>query len=326
MALMARREGLALLEGALIDARAHRQSMAALRGSNNLASSTLDSDPRSALERTREGMALARRLGMLSFDAYHAGNAVSAAERLGEWAWARDAIGALVDAHPEGGEREWIATCAEWTEVWTGHPDTTRVERLRAEALRESDVQFETNTGSWLARHAFAAGRPADAIRAAEANYRLLSNDPTEFAMSARYALHGGQLDLARRVLAAVANRYGGLIDHDIANVRAGIAAGEGRTADAIGLYRTALAGYREAGCRFDVAMTIYDMAVLIGPADPTVRSAIPEGREILESLGARTLLDRFDEIEATLDPVRRVVSPTPGPGPAIQSEVSGER
>src|SRR4029077_7018949 len=103
------REGLALLEGAIIDARTHRQSQAALRGMNNVAAQMVGSDPRAAIERTREGMALARRLGLLSYDGYHAGNGIAAAERLGEWTWAREAIGALVDAHPEGNERDWIA-------------------------------------------------------------------------------------------------------------------------------------------------------------------------------------------------------------------------
>ena len=158
LAFTRRREGLALMEGAVLDARAHHQSQADLRGTNNLASQTVDSDPRASLERTREGMALSRRLGLLAFDGYHAGNAVAAAERLGEWAWVREALGALVDAHPDGTERDWIATCAEWMDVWTGDPDPARAERLRQSASRHNDFQMELNTASWLARHAFATG------------------------------------------------------------------------------------------------------------------------------------------------------------------------
>ena len=93
-----RREGLALLEGAVLDARAHGQHVAALRGGNNLASAMAETDPRASLERVREGMALTRKLGLMGFDAYHAGNAAGAAERLGEWDWAEQALGELVDA------------------------------------------------------------------------------------------------------------------------------------------------------------------------------------------------------------------------------------
>ena len=39
-------------------------------------------------------------------------------------------------------------------------------------------------------------------------------------------------------------------------------------------------------------------MATLIGPDDPAVRSSIPEGREILESLGARLLIERLDALD----------------------------
>jgi hypothetical protein len=260
-------------------------------------------------------MALARRLGLLSFDAYHAGNAIAAAERLGEWAWARDAIGALVEAHPDGGERDWIATCAEWTDVWTGDPDPARVERLRAHALEQHDAQMQLNTESWLARHAFAAGRIADAVRAAETHFRFILSDSSEFAMAARFALHAGRLDLARQTLEAARNESGSLVDHDLANVRAGIAASEGRTADGLALYKSALAGYREMGCRFDFALTVLDMAVLIGLGEPAVRAAIPEGREILRSLGALTLLERLDALDpedaSSTSPTAPMGSPT---------------
>jgi hypothetical protein len=82
-----------------------------------------------------------------------------------------------------------------------------------------------------------------------------------------------------------------------MANVRAGIAALEGRVPDALGLYRSALAGYRDAGCRFDFALTVLDMAALIGTDEPAVRAAIPEGREILVALGAHPLVERLDAL-----------------------------
>jgi hypothetical protein len=140
--------------------------------------------------------------------------------------------------------------------------------------------------------------------------------------MVGRFALYAGQLDVARHVLELVADQFGGVIDHDLADLRAGIAALEGRTGDALVLYRSALAGYREAGCRFDVALTILDMATLIGPAEPAVRSSIAECREILESLGARLLIERLDAAEAaSARPI-----PPPTRKSALPSETSRER
>ena len=74
-------------------------------------------------------------------------------------------------------------------------------------------------------------------------------------------------------------------------------------------------------GCRFDVALTVLDMAALIGPDEPAVRAAIPEGREILVSLGAQTLLERLDALEAGARPRR----PQPTRS-SVPSEVSSER
>jgi tetratricopeptide (TPR) repeat protein len=295
-----RREGLALLEGAVLDAQVHGEHIAALRGLNNLASGMVDSDPRGSLERTREGMALARRLGLTGFDGYHAGNAVGAAERLGEWAWAEQALGELLENDPDRYEAEWIAANRDAFTAWRGDPDIARAERILAGARAESDIQSEVNVSTWLARCAFAARRPDEAVRYAEPFLRYANDNGAynaDFAMMARFALHAGRLDVAQRVRDVSGPIFGGVIDHDRANVRAGIAALEHRVPEALGLYRSALAGYRDAGCRFDFALTVLDMAALIGTDEPAVRAAIPEGREILVALGAHPLVERLDAL-----------------------------
>jgi class 3 adenylate cyclase/tetratricopeptide (TPR) repeat protein len=310
-----RREGLALLEGAVLDARAHGQHVAAMRGLNNLASGTVDGDPRGSLERTREGMALARRLGLSGFDSYHAGNAVGAAERLGEWAWTEQAIDALIDNDPDRLDVEWLAANRDVFTAWTGDPDLERAERILAGALSENDYQTELNVTGYLARCAFAAGRVEDAVRHSEPfiHYAPTGGHRGDFAMVARFALHAGHVDVAQHVLDLVPDLYGGVLDHDRSNVRAGIAALQGRPAEAMALYRSALPGYRDAGCRFDVALTILDMAALLGPDEPGVRALIPEGREILVGLGAHPLVERLDALAGDGD------GPTPAARPAAE-------
>jgi hypothetical protein len=313
-----RREGVALLEGAILDARAHGQHVAALRGGNNLASITVSTDPRGSFERTREGMALSRRLGLLSFDGYHAGNGVAAAERLGEWVWIRETIGELLEAHQGRSDAEWIALCRDWPTAWTGEPDVALGERLHAAALAEHDFQTELNASGWLARCAFAAGRPDDAVRWSEGFLRhvVRGESMEDFAMVARFGFHADRLDVARQVFERVNNHFGGMVDHDLSSIRAGIAVKEGRIPDALTLYRSVLAGYREAGCRFDVALTILDMATLIGPDEPAVRASIPEGREIFESLAARSLGVRLDALAEGRRPATGQASATkPSPG-----------
>jgi class 3 adenylate cyclase/tetratricopeptide (TPR) repeat protein len=297
-----RREGRALLEGALVDARTHGQSLAALRGGVNLASFTYDLDPRASLERTRDGMALARRLGMRSFEAYHAGNASGAAERLGEWQWLHEAMDEMLTAMPDRSESEWIAAARDAATAWTGEPDIARAQRLLDGAIRDGDFQTELNVSGWLARCAFGAGQPNKAVTYIEPFFRIAaiaSFSVSELSAMARFAIHAGELDTARKVLDIVGAGFGGISDHDINTVRAALAAVEGRPAEALATYRTVLAGYREFGVRFDVALTILDMASFIGVDEPAVGALLPEAREILEGLGARLLLERLDGLMA---------------------------
>jgi hypothetical protein len=290
------REGLALLEGAVVDATAHGQHLAALRGLNNLASFTVEIDPRASLERTKQGMATVRRLGMLAFDGYHAGNAAGAAEQLGEWAWLDEALDWMLEEPREPALNDWLLSVRDQLRAWTGGPDIALGERLLAEARREADYQSERNVGSWLARCAFAAGDPARALELDEPFFNAAPGEAYDFGMAGRFALHAGRVDAARRVLEATGRGRGGVSDHMIEELRAGIAAVDGRRDEAVQLYRAALAGFRAFGTRFNLALTVLDMATLLGPDDPAVTAVVEEGRAILTELGARLLLDRLDE------------------------------
>ncbi len=128
-------------------------------------------------------------------------------------------------------------------------------------ALREDDIQTELITSGWLARCAFAAGRPAAALRLVEAvlpgrGVRSGRPQTSRWSGGSRSTPAGstsrGRCSSWSNVASAAS------LDHDLSSLRAGIAALEGRTPDALALYRSALAGYRDAGCRFDV-----------GPDDP---------------------------------------------------------
>jgi tetratricopeptide (TPR) repeat protein len=292
------REGIALLEGAVVDATAHRQNLPSLRALNNLASMTAETDPRASLERTKLGMATSRRLGLRAFDGYHAGNAAGAAEPLGEWAWLRETVGGLLEGEREQVDRDWLESVRDFATVWTGGPDVARAERLLANARQDNDYQSERNVSGYLARCAFAAGDAARALELAEPFYRSATvADMADFEHVGRYALHAGRVDTARWLMELIAGGLGGAADHHIEAIQAGIAALEGRRDDAVALYRSAVAGYRTFGLRFTFALVVFDMAVLLGPDDPAVRSVIDEGRGIFEELGAATLLAQLDAL-----------------------------
>jgi class 3 adenylate cyclase len=297
------RQGSALLEGAAVDATAHRQNLAALRALNNLASFTTGTDPRASLERTRLGVATVRRLGLRSFDTYHASNAVGAGEPTGEWVWVREAIGAMLEGERERAETEWLEHCRDFASVWTGTPDVARVEHLLANARKDNDLQGVRNLPSVLARFAFAAGDPLRSLQLVEP----FLHDPVlpgawDFEWFCRFAVRAGRPDVGRQLLELAGAGPGGVVDHHLEVLRAGLAAIEGRREDAVALYRSGLAGYRSFGLRFSLAVTILDMATLLGADDPVVRSLLEEARGILEDLEARNVLAMLDALEAGSD------------------------
>jgi hypothetical protein len=84
----------------------------------------------------------------------------------------------------------------------------------------------------------------------------------------------------------------------DRVTLRAGLAALEGRRADAISGYREALRGWHALGCAFDEALAALDLAILLAPGEREMAEAssvVDSARETLTRLGAGPLLARLD-------------------------------
>jgi len=102
----------------------------------------------------------------------------------------------------------------------------------------------------------------------------------------------GAQADLAALDATGV---HGTVVELRRTTIRAGLAALEGRSAEALLLYREALRGWRDVGQTWDEALTGIDMATLLDPADAEVRTAATSAREILVRLGANPFVARLD-------------------------------
>lgn len=116
---------------------------------------------------------------------------------------------------------------------------------------------------------AFTSGSYPDARREAELASEITHYfHPLASPLAARAALWSGQAADARTSLdALVASGYkGAAVELDTATVRAGIAALEGRGAEALAAYREVLHGWRQHGLAFDEALAVTDMATLLPP------------------------------------------------------------
>ena len=305
------REGMALLNGAYLDATAHGLHVPALRAGVNLAALTSDTDPRISIQWTRDGMAVARRLGLSGFSTYHAGN-TAAAQRLGDWGWIRSALADLAETVPNDREAHWIRNMAAVHLPWLGEDVGDRPLAMIAQAERAKDPQTTVNGHRWALDDAFAR---EDFTAAATHGRTLLEHDfaaANDLLWAGRTALQVNDMTSVERARERMTSSAGGSADADLATLRAGIAARQGRIDDAVSEYRAALTGYRDMGLRFDLAMAGLDMAAFLGADVPAVKAAAAEARAIFVDLGARPVIARLDRLVAPESPA--VAEPGPAP------------
>ena len=103
----------------------------------------------------------------------------------------------------------------------------------------------------------------------------------------------------------------GAALTADIQTVRAGLAALEGRTAEATSLYRDALRAWQALGLQWDEALCSIDMATVLDPSDPEVRAAGESSTAIRTRLGATPYLAHLSKALSRSGPVAGDQPPT---------------
>jgi hypothetical protein len=291
-------EGVGAIRTGIDLAQAHGLIAIATRGLHNLSGLLMDSDVRGVFDACRAALALEVRLGDRAGHAFTLANATQAAVDTGDWDWAVGECTAAMETAPEDVERafltygrlligslrgEDLAEEAGWLERYFGASDA----KLFREGIPE--VRF------WVA---FGAGRLSDAYDAATEYGRVR---PVEASLVYLYAaicaLWERDGERAAAALAALdaTGVHGRVVDMDRRTIRAGLAALEGRTGDALSAFREALAGWRDLGSPWREALTAITMATLLEPSDPEVRTAADAAREILVRLRAAPFIARLD-------------------------------
>jgi tetratricopeptide (TPR) repeat protein len=323
------REALILLSGVMAMAEARGLVVADLRARINISQFALSDDPRLSLEAARVGVERAQKLGLRARETILAGNAFFAALFTGDWDWA-------IATAPEVLREEPMRF--GMTEVF-GYPLLMRAFRGETEGVAEgialmgASVQESTDPQyrqmmAWIdAAVALAEGRLESAAAAVPKDL----DDPTygslAYAMTGHAALWLRDPARARRALAGLDGLQirGRLFDAGRRAVQAGVAALEGRPADAQAGFIEAARHLRDLGLPFPLALTQLDLLATLGPEGPVGQAASSEAFEILTSLRAVTLLERLDQLTTAGAPKPRqprrtapepaaTVAETPGP------------
>ena len=291
-------EGLGLLAAGQALAESNGLDETVLRAVGNRASIVRSRDPRTGLASARTGVTLARRLGSRTALGISLGNGVGCAIRTGDWPWAFAELDSTLTEDIDGIDRLNVLEASASLRALQGDQVGDLIAEM-ASIVGASD-EPQVLSAIWIARasDAFASGRLRDARDALHRTGELVAEyRPMALAGAARSALWMGDVAGAADELAALdaSGVHGPAVETDRKTIRAGIAALDGRPAEAITIYREALRAWRDLGLAWDEALCGLDMATLLDPSEPEVLAAAESAREILVRLGAKPFIARLD-------------------------------
>lgn len=226
------------------------------------------------------------------------GNAADCAHWTGEWNWALEETNRVLATDLDRSDRSFLLTGVIQIQSWRGNRVVAELEEMAELVVGLDDPEtlsavHATRIYPALALGQFEAGRKEahEASRLSPLNAPLCSWFAAHASLWLRDA-EGASSDLASL---EGTHAHGPVVKLHKTTIRAGIAALEGRTEEALDLYRDALQGWRDTGLPVLEALTGIDMATLLNPALPEVQTAAASAREIFGRLGARPFLERLD-------------------------------
>jgi class 3 adenylate cyclase len=258
-------------------------------------------DPAAGLAMAREGLEIAARTGSVLYAFLMIGNGVSSAIRLGDWAWASDLLDEWIAKDNGAGQFVELFADRAVVRALRGEDPGADIATAEARVAGVADPQYTGYVGWAKAWRELATGRHAAALVSAIAAADTISYfEPIALPLAGRAALWAGDAAGARLVHGRMveARWAGRALDIDRATLAAGLAALEGRRAEAVSGYREAIRGWRQLGPAFDEAAAVVDLATLLAPTDremPEAAGAIAAARETLTRLGAAPFLARLD-------------------------------
>ncbi len=311
-------EAIVLLLGAVAQARSLQLPELELRASVNLSYVTAAEDAQLSHRVAREGLELARHLGMRLPAAYLLANASLAAVRIGEWDWYAEQVrdDSVADESAPFAPRIHQAR----VQTFRGIESEALVAEIAAFLEGRTDIQAFSMLDDIRSDIAMTEGRFEEARRFAINSYeRVDVPDSTPRSRAGLLSVWLHDADSVARILDEQRQVPGAMARISELELQAGLAALEGRTRDAVGLFRDVLARSRSAGIRFDLAITGLTMVYALGTGHSEVREAAAEAREIFTQLGATPFLALLDAAEAARPAAA-------GERPALESRVSSAR
>ena len=291
------REGIGVIETGESIARSAGLVSTLLRGLNNRVIPQAEIDLVATVAAVEEGLALARRMGLRYWVLAFSAGLGFGYFRVGDWDRAMEVVGSALADDPPAENRAGLLNTALLVSSLRGEDVTAALAEIEQLVGSSTDLRFMTNLPNARGAAAIGAGELVEA----QAQFdRAAEVDPTDTdarSDAAHAALWRGDLTGAAADLAALdaSGFRTPAVEARRVTIRAGLAAGEGRQSEAIGLFRDALRRWRDLHYAVDETLCAIDMATLLDPGEPEVQAAADAAREILVRIKAKPLLERLD-------------------------------
>jgi class 3 adenylate cyclase/tetratricopeptide (TPR) repeat protein len=295
------REAIVTLVGAVSSAASNAWPDLELRARVNLSYAAAGDDLRLGYEVAREGLELARHLGLRGYGFYLLGNAAEFAVQMGDWDWAlsqvEDAVGAMDTDFTAQMRRAQIRGLR-------GVDVEEEFERVAAFMADTSEMQGPTTLDETRAEVAMARGDFTEAHRLAKRSYmQILAPDSTAPRTAGRTAAWLGKQDDARDALDMLAGQPGRVSAVVRREIEAALAALDGRRAESLAGFIDAIRRWHELGAEFEAAVCALNLVVMLGTTAPEARTAADEAAALFSRLEAQPLLERLNEASSRTRP-----------------------
>jgi class 3 adenylate cyclase/tetratricopeptide (TPR) repeat protein len=295
------REAIVTLVGALSSAESNAWPDVELRARVNLSYAAAADDPRLGYQVAREGLELARHLGMRGYGFYLLGNSAEYAVQMGDWDWALtqldEAVAAIHTDFTAQMRRAQIRGLR-------GVEVEEEFERVAASIADTTEVQAPASLDEVRAEVALARGAFTEAHRLAKRSYsQNIAPDSTAPRTAGRAAAWLGQQDDAREALALLTEQPGRVSAVVRREIESALAALDGRRAESLAGFVDAIRRWRELGAEFEAAVCALDLVIMLGATTPEGRVAADEAAALFRSLGAEPMLERLNEAASATRP-----------------------
>ncbi|MDX1469635.1 MAG: adenylate/guanylate cyclase domain-containing protein, partial [Acidimicrobiia bacterium] len=285
-------EAAAVTEGALASSERHGFHAVAARARNNIVSYLGWSEPAWSLEVARVGYEQADRLGDLESKGGIGGKVVWLAQEVGDFELAQSVIDELQESAISPFAYMQLIDRLAHQAAYKGDFEAAHKHLAASFADKETSSSVQDHVGAFVAKSQ-AALLEGDLVKAVAAardliNLGLRLFEPSSIAIALQPAVEARDKKFITELL-QMAEDHGHVSDRFQAALevgRAGLAAIESRTDEALKRYQTGTDMHRRLGLPLDLARAHLDRLVLLGPDHDGAAEAAQEAREIWTSAG----------------------------------------